>query len=185
MSLQRLLLVVFTAGLVVGISAPASAADTSRATRHVRSITLSPDGSGTLIRITYIGRVQPHVRVIRSREAIDALAITDIDDDGNPDILASARAGGLVMWRNAGHGNFQLATPPARRLLSATGATIGRCHHIEAPIQAGDDRYDAAMPRAPTLALESPVVAYFPSAAPSVPVPVRQRPSGRAPPTRV
>jgi len=179
-----LLLLVFTAGLVVGISAPASAADSARALRRVRSITLNPDGPGTLIRITYIGRVQPHVRVIRSREAIDALAIADIDDDGNPDILASARAGGLVMWRNAGHGDFRLATPPVRRMLSATGATIGRCHHVQAPIQAGDDRYDAAMPRAPTLALESPVLAYFPSGSPSVLVSLRQRPSGRAPPTR-
>jgi len=184
-NLQRLLLLVFTAGLAVGMSAPASAAETARVTHRVRSITLSPDGPGTLIRIIYIGRVQPHVRVIHSRESIDALAVADIDDDGNPDILASARGGGLVVWRNAGHGNFQLATPPVRRFVSATGATIGRCHHIEAPIQAGDDRYDAAMPRAPTLVFDSPVVAYFPSSAPSVLVPVRQRPSGRAPPTRV
>lgn len=180
-----MLLVVFTAGLVVGMSAPASAADTTHASRRVKSITLSPDGPGTLILITYVGRTQPHLRIIRSREAIDALAISDIDDDGDPDILALARAGHLVMWRNAGHGDYRLATPPVRRMLSATGATVGRCHHVQAPIQAGDDRYDAAMPRAPTLGLSSPVFAFFPSGSPSVLVSVRQRPSGRAPPTRL
>jgi len=179
-----LLLVVLTAGLVVGMSAPASAADTGRASRRVKSITLRPDGPGTLILITYVGRMQ-HVRVIRSREAIDALAISDIDDDGDPDILALARAGNLVMWRNAGHGDYRLATPPVRRMLSATGARIGRCHHVQAPIQAGDDRYDAAMPRAPTLGLGSPVFACFSSGSPSVLVSVRQHPSGRAPPTRL
>ena len=122
------------------------------------------------------------VRVIESIDPIDALAVADVDNDGDLDILASARDGQLVMWRDAGNGQFRLATAPPHRIVSRPVARIGRCHHAGAPIQAGDDRYDAALPRAPAVAADGPSAARFAVRFVSVSVPVRQRPSGRAPP---
>jgi hypothetical protein len=137
------------------------------------------------VRVASAGAPDPvpqMVRAIESIDPIDALAVADVDNDGDLDILASVHDGQLLMWRNAGNGQFRLATAPSRRFVSVPAAHIGRCHHVEAPIQAGDDRYDAAMPRAPTVAAAEPVPARFAVHFVCVPVPVRQRPSGRAPP---
>jgi hypothetical protein len=137
------------------------------------------------VRIASAGAPDPvpqMVRAIESIDPIDALAVEDVDNDGDLDIIASVHGGELLMWRNAGDGQFRLATTPTSRIVSAPAAHIGRCHHVEAPIQAGDDRYDAAMPRAPTVAAAGPVPARFAVRFVCVPIPVRQRPSGRAPP---
>jgi len=182
--MRRLLLVALAAWVVGGTAASAATPDRPRHQRRVSAITFAPYGQGTVIRITYAGRLRPVVRVIESRDPIDALAVTDIDNDGDLDILASARGGTLVMWRNAGHGHFLLATAPDRRIVNAPSERIGRCHHADAPIQAGDDRYDAAMPRAPAAAGSDPVAAQFAVRFVWAPVPFRQRPSGRAPPTQ-
>jgi len=180
-SLRRALLLALTAW-VAGVTA-ASAAPLGFHAHQTRlsAITFSPLGSGSAIRITYAGRMRPLVRVIESADPIDALMVADVDNDGDLDILASARDG-LVLWRNAGNGQFRLATAPLHRLVSAPDARIGRCHHGDAPIQAGDDRYDAAMPRAPAVTAVDPVPARFVVNFVCVPVPARQRPSGRAPP---
>jgi hypothetical protein len=178
--MRRLLLVVLAA-LVVAATPASAEPGRARAHRRVTTITLTPNGHGTLIRITYAGRI-PLVRVIESGDPIDALAVTDIDNDGDLDILASAHGGALVMWRNAGHGQFRLASAPDRRLLTTPGAHVGRCHHADAPIQAGDDRYDAAMPRAPAAAAADPILLQFAVHFIQVRLADRQRPSGRAPP---
>jgi hypothetical protein len=182
--MRRLLLVGLTAWMVGASAASAATIDRSRHQRRVSAITVTPHGQGTIIRITYAGRWRPVVRVIESPDPIDALAIADVDNDGDLDILASARGGRLVMWRNAGNGHFRLATAPERRIVSAADGRIGRCHHADAPVQAGDDRYDAAMPRAPAVAADAPVPAHFAIRFVWAPAPIRQRPSGRAPPTR-
>ena len=186
MSLRRALLVALTAW-VAGVTAASAAPCGFHAhqSRRLSTITFSPFGSGTAIRITYAGRVRPLVRVIESADPIDALMVADVDNDGDLDILASARDGQLMLWRNAGNGQFRLATAPLHRLVSAPDARIGRCHHGDAPIQAGDDRYDAAMPRAPAVTAADPVPAPFAVNFVCVPVPARQRPSGRAPPLHV
>jgi hypothetical protein len=58
--------------------------------------------------------VRPLVRVHRvGPHPIDALTVADVDNDGDLDIHASARDGQLVLWRNAGNGQFRLATAPA------------------------------------------------------------------------
>lgn len=149
---RRALLAVLTALLLVSAAAPARAADLHR--DRSLSITLTPEGSGTLIRITYVGRQHAHTRTIRSAEAIDALAIADVDNDGDPDIVAAARTGTLRLWRNAGRGRYELA--PALVARNARPATrvvrVGRAGLVDDPVQAGDERYDAALPRAPALA---------------------------------
>src|SRR4029079_12303463 len=129
--------------------------------------------------------VRPVVPVLASVDPIDALTVADVDNDGDLDILASARDGQLVLWRHAATGQFRLAPATLQRLVSAPDARIGRCHHGDAPIQAGDDRYDAAMPRAPAVTAADPGSAPFPVNFVCVPVPARQRPSGRAPPLHV
>jgi hypothetical protein len=182
--MRRLLLFALTTWVAGATVVSAAAPAELRHQRHVSSITLTPHGDGTVIRITYAGRLRRVVRVIESRDSIDALALTDIDNDGDLDILASARGGTLVMWRNAGHGRFRLATVPPRRAASTSVSRVGRCHHADAPIQAGDDRYGAAMPRAPVSAAADPTLAQFLVRFLWAPVPARQRPSGRAPPTQ-
>jgi hypothetical protein len=142
---------VLAALLLVGAASPARAAH-----RHppIKSITLTPDGSGTLIRITYAGRLRPITRILRSRDPIDALAVADVDNDGDLDILAAAHKGGLRLWRNAGRGRYELAGIPIAATSNRTGRGVrgGRTVLEDHPVQAGDERYDAAMPRAPALA---------------------------------
>jgi hypothetical protein len=138
--------------LLVSAAATARAAPLSRCVPV--SITLTPEGSGTLIRIVYVGRLHAHTRTIRSAEAIDALAIADVDNDGDSDIVAAARTGTLRLWRNAGRGRYELApalvAPNARP--ASRGVRVGRCGLVDDPVQAGDERYEAALPRAPALA---------------------------------
>ena len=94
MSLRRALLVALTAW-VAGVTAASAAPRGFHAhqSRRLSTITFSPFGSGTAIRITYAGRVRPLVRVIESADPIDALMVADVDNDGDLDILASARDG--------------------------------------------------------------------------------------------
>jgi hypothetical protein len=76
---------------------------------------------------------------------IDALAVADVDNDGDLDILASVRNGQLVMWRDAGNGTTVSRPRPStassaapsrasatvtmstRRSRPATIATTPRC----------------------------------------------------------
>jgi hypothetical protein len=182
-TLRGILVATLTAWVAASATASAGTTNGARHPRRVSAITVAPHGHGSVIRIVYAGGVRPMVRIIESRDPIEALAVADVDNDGDLDILASAHDGALVMWRNAGHGRFRLATAPERRIVKTADAVIGRCHHVDAPIQAGDDRYDAALPRAPAVAADAPVLAHFLARFISVVVPIHQRPSGRAPPT--
>ena len=140
------------AALLLVCAAPARAAASAlHRPLAIRSITLTPWGSGTLIRITYAGRLRDHIRTIRSREAIETFAIADVDNDGDPDIVAAARTGALCLWRNAGRGRYELAPPLTARDPNHVRrrVRVGRVRLADEPAQAGDERYDAAMPRAP------------------------------------
>jgi hypothetical protein len=184
-SLRRLLLTVGAAVLGLGAASPVHAAPRA-AHRHppIQSITVSPEGAGTLIRITYAGRLRPHTHVLQSQDPIDALAVTDVDYDGDLDILTTASRGGLRLWRNAGRGRYELAAAAIPRTSNHTGRGVreGRAEIHEEPVQAGDERYDAALPRAPALHSDPCLLSPAPARERSFVVIVPSFSSGRAPP---
>ncbi len=127
--------------------------------------------------------LQRQLHLLQSRAAFDGIAVTDVDNDGDLDILAAPHDGGLLLWRNAGRGRFALAALPANaHALPARGPRYIVVRAVHEAWQCGDDRYDAAMPRAPAVVSAVPVSIVRVSA--FVPVrPISLRPSsGRAPP---
>jgi hypothetical protein len=133
---------------VLGAPRQTEAAPGRRHHRPISAITLTPEGAGTLIRVTY-GRVHPYTRILRSQEPIDAVAVTDVDADGDQDIVAVRESGDLVLWRHGGRGRFiVVAAAPDRAPLTRRRTAFHRIHDTTAPIQSGDERYSAAMARA-------------------------------------
>lgn len=187
MGLRRFLLPALTALLVAFTALPARAG-TVTCHRHlpIKSITLTPDGSGTVIRITYGGRLRAFTRILRSRDPIDALTVADVDNDGDLDILATAHTSGLRLWRNAGRGRYELAAAAIPRTAKRTGRGVraGKASIEDVPVQAGDERYDAAMPRAPALASDPCRLAPPPARERSFGAIVPSFSPGRAPPSR-
>jgi hypothetical protein len=162
---------------VAAAAVPAAAAPRAHGTPRV---TLSAEGDGTLIALQY---TPSHVHFLHAREPLERVALADIDNDGNVDILAAPRDGALMLWRNAGHGRFaRAALPRGSTRLVARGPRITRFAEPDDGWQWGDDRHDAAMPRAPDAASDAPIAAV------RVTTPVYLRPapfrrfSGRAPP---
>jgi hypothetical protein len=89
----------------------------------------------------------------------------------------------LILWRNAGHGRFSLATlrRDSRRLM-ARGPRFVRVSPGDDSGQWGVERYDAAIPRAPAAITVIPVaLVRFSPFVSARPLSLR-RSSGRAPP---
>src|SRR5258708_30507206 len=84
---------------VVGVARPTEGAP-GRRHRPISAITLTHEGSGSLIRIIYAGRLHSFTRILRSHEPLDAVAVTDVDDDGDQDIAAVWEVGDLVLCRH-------------------------------------------------------------------------------------
>jgi hypothetical protein len=118
--------------------------------RPISAITLTHEGSGSLIRIIYAGRLHSFTRILRSHEPLDAVAVTDVDDDGDQDIVAVREGGDLVLWRHGGRGRFVVVpAAPDRTPLTRRHAAFRRVRATNAPVQSGDERCSAAMARAP------------------------------------
>ena len=163
--------------LLVCAAVPAAAAPRAHS---VPRVTLSAEGAGTLISLRYGAS---HIHLVHARVALERVALADVDRDGDEDIVAVPREGVLLVWRNAGHGRFARdAAPGAGHRVLAQGPSIGLVRETEDAWQLGDDRYDAAMPRAPDLIADAPVFLV------RVTSPVYVRPAsfrrscGRAPP---
>jgi hypothetical protein len=134
---------------VVGVARPSEGAPWRRH-RPISAITLTHEGSGSLIRITYVGRMHSFTRILRSHEPLDAVAVTDVDDDGDQDIVAVREGGDLVLWRHGGRGRFVVVpAAPDRTPLTGRHAAFHRVRATNAPVQSGDERCSAAMARAP------------------------------------
>jgi FG-GAP-like repeat len=171
-----LLVMLFAAVGVV----PAAAAGGHHVIPHV---TITDEGRGTLIALRYGSDLSGRTRFVHSREPLDRVALADIDNDGDVDILAAPRDGALMVWRNAGHGRFaRTALPRQNHRIIARGPRITHVEKLDDGLQWGDDRHDAAMPRAPDVKGDVPIAPV------RVTTPVYARPAslcltcGRAPP---
>ncbi len=173
---------VFAALSVLLVALPA-AANPSRECRprRINSVTIHSEGTGTLIAVTFAGRRHP--RLLRSSDPIDAYAVADVDNDGDLDILATSNRHGLLLWRNAGRGRFVFASPSRVHLTHPRAPEIRHRPRLEDGPIAADDRYEAAMPRAPGGHWSNRAAAVvFLSDPFTPPAPTVHRP-GRAPPT--
>jgi hypothetical protein len=180
--LRRLLLPALTVLLLAAAAQPVFAAGRHcHRSRHARE-TVSARTYGSVIAVTYQRGASQRVHFLQLTEAIDRVAIRDVDNDGDLDIIAAPHDGRLLLWRNAGHGRFSLASLPRGRRLASKGPRFERIQHRDDGWQWGVERYGAAMPRAPAVATVAPIaiVRVTPQVSlRSAPLPAS---SGRAPP---
>jgi VCBS repeat protein len=149
--------------------------------RRITKVHVSSDGNGSQIAVELLGRAK--VRLLRADDEIGALAVADVDNDGDLDIVVASVHHGLLVWRNSGRGRFVLAAMPKGRAPHAgTGPGVRAKRRAEDAIQFGDDRFTAVLPRAPTSTSWLFIFEYplFPS--PPLVISDRPRPQGRAPP---
>jgi len=150
---RRAFVPVLVALVLLAAAVPASAGGRASArARKITRVAVQSEGRGSLIAVTYSGR-RHHVRFLHSTAPIDRVAVRDVDNDGDPDIVAAPHDGEILVWRNKGQGAFDLATMPRNeRLVPNRGARYVRFVRADDGWQWGDLRYDAAMPRAPAIA---------------------------------
>ena len=90
-------------GLLVGLTPVAASAEARGPGESVR-VTASAAGARLHIHIPGV-----RDRVLWSKDQIDAVALADVDNDGDLDLLAATRRHGLQVWRNTACG-FELAS---------------------------------------------------------------------------
>ncbi len=183
---RRLVLPVLTVLLLLAATVPASAAGRRLPRgRHIARVTVSNDAGGSVIAVTYASGPRQRVRFLHSAEVIDRVALTDVDNDGQVDIVAAphARAAGLILWHNQGNGRFTLnAIARDAKPAPSRGPRFVRYRHADDGWQWGDERYDAAMPRAPAIGSTDAVAFVSVLSEDSAPVVPLPRLPGRAPP---
>jgi len=183
--LRRLALPILTVLLLMAAAVPASAAAGRRPlirAHRIAHVSVRSEGRGSVIAVTYSGR-RKHVRFLHSAAPIDRVALRDVDNDGQPDIIAAPHEGEILLWHNRGHGSFTLAVLPRPVAAAKTRGPGFRAQPNEAGWQWGDLRYGAAMPRAPAIVASVPVsFVRTPVASLDPPDPFRPL-SGRAPPS--
>src|SRR5512143_307293 len=125
--LRRLLLPALTLLLLAVTAQPASAAGRRcHASRHAREA-VSARSFGSVIAVTYKRGGLQRTHLLRTATAIDRVAVRDVDNDGDLDVLAAPRDGNLLLWRNVGHGRFSLAAlPRGDRRLTAKSSRFER-----------------------------------------------------------
>lgn len=163
------------------IAAPAAAGSRHHHERRIDSVTIRPEGRGSLLAVTFAGEF--HTRLLRSSDRIQAYAVADVDNDGDLDILAASTRHGLLLWRNSGRGHFELARPPRSRAPALVRSGLRRFTHPQDGPSAVDDRYDAALPRAPAVSAAAEIQTPAPNSSTFFPFTTTTGTSGRAPPT--
>jgi|SRR5215831_3469249 len=179
---RRLVLPVLTALLIFSSVTPALAAGRRTRVRHISRVSVQAEGRGSVIAVTYASGPRQHVRFLHSSAAIDRVAL-NVNKDGQQDILAALRDGDVQVWRNQGFGRFTQATLPRNaRPVPERGPRFVLVKQADDGWQWGDERYDAAMPRAPAVLIAGPVRVLSLPAPVFVPRVSLRASSGRAPP---
>jgi hypothetical protein len=161
-----------------------AAAEVSRTPLDTRidAVRVADQADGSIVSIKLRGRTRP--RIVRSVERLVAIAIADVDADGELDILAATIRHTLVLWRNAGRGHFVLARLPKARDALARVPRVSRDKHASAHDEPGEGSPDTAISHIETdgdpLVLRSLVLSesFSPVAQ------YRAAATGRAPPAR-
>jgi hypothetical protein len=133
-------------------------------------------GASRLIRVHGVGAET----TLFAPEPVAAVAVRDVDFDGDLDVLAASTRAGLLVWRNDGQGRFALASP--RRERPRPGAGLSAEPEINQSLGASDDRQHPSVLRVPAC-VSSLLRDHAPP--PSRPAGFRGQqttPSGRAPP---
>lgn len=181
MAVRSLASIVIFALLAVLWAASAEASPAPLDTR-IDAVRIADRADGSIVSVKLRGRTRP--RLLRSVERLAAIAIADVDADGDLDILAATIRQGLLVWRNAGRGHFVLARLPKARDALGHAARPRASHdkRASANVEPGEGGADSAIPhiepgRDP-LVLRSFVL--FESFSPLAQY--RVAPTGRAPP---
>jgi hypothetical protein len=166
--------------VLLAIAVPGVAAAHSHRERRINSVTVHADRGGTLIAIRFFHRARP--RLLHLAERVDAFVLRDIDNDGDLDIVAASHTRGLLLWRNAGRGHFELAGRPSTRPGRPPLRTLRHRLADKDGFAASDDRYDATAPRGPGPIHAEPAIHLAPRPIVFRPAPVSHPQHGRAPP---
>jgi hypothetical protein len=181
--LRRLTLPVLTVLLIISAVLPAYAAPRRSRIRHISRVSVQAEGRGSVIAVTYAAGPRKHVRFLHSSIAVDRVALS-VNKDGEQDIVAALPDGDLQLWRNTGYGRFSVATiAHAVRPVSERGPRIVRYQDADDGWQWSEERYDAAMPRAPAIAAVDAVSVLRLPATVLAPLVAIRSSSGRAPPS--
>ena len=186
MATRRAALALLAILVIAGAAVPAVAAPhVPRAPRAhgVPRISFSAEGRGSVIVLHFGTDSAAHLHFLHAGEPLEHVALADLDTDGYVDVLAAPRDGALIIWHNTGHGRFaRVALPHGSQRIVVRGPRIAHVEKMDDGWQWGDDRHDAALPRAPD------VIGGVPIAPVRVTTPLYIRPasfrrfSGRAPP---
>jgi hypothetical protein len=182
--LRRLVLLVLTSLLIFSSVTSALAAGRRTRVRHISRVSVQAEGRGSVIAVTYASGPRQHVRFLHSNSVIDRVVLSRAGKNGQQDILAALHDGDVQIWRNEGLGRFSLAMLPREiRPVPERGPRLTLLTQADDAWQWGDERYDAAMPRAPAAAAARAVAAVSLPLRVSIARISTRSSSGRAPPT--
>ena len=140
-------LICFVIAALCAAAVPAAAEGRHGCARRIDAIRVSIAGAETVIAVE-VGETHK-VRLLRSADHIDALALTDVDNDGDLDIVAASSHRGLLLWRNTGREHFEpVPIASTRGLPRPASAGVRSAAGRKSSNDGVDSRISAELPRA-------------------------------------